>query len=114
MNKEKVSARGIRFRSRVKIEREILTIVNTSSVAEKVALAGMSFDAIQQWEKSVLSERPNARVGVVVSTLYRIAQNANIISDNNRMVFAEGKYFDTEQFNLDKIELEEQIASSCI
>lgn len=73
-----------RFQTRISIEREVLSIVNT---AMSVPLFGMTNAAIQQWRKKAESALPKEKVNTVANLLLEISKRCELMSDNSRDVF---------------------------
>jgi len=98
-------ARKLRFAAKVKIEREVLSIINSSVLAVDYKLAGMTMNAVQTWEKKLGGLVDSAILATVVDKTLSISRNAHIISDTSRSVFAEGIYFNNEKYDQDKTDL---------
>lgn len=95
------NARKLRFAAKVKIEREVLSLINSSKLASEYKLAGMTKDAVLTWKKMFADSADPSSLSKVVEKTLGISRNAHIISDNSRTVFAEGVYFNNEKYDQD-------------
>lgn len=99
--------RKLRFNSKVKIEREVLSIVNSSNFACELKLAGMTKEAVLTWRTRLSCDLGQNISDKIIENILTISRNAQIISDNSRTVFGEGAYFNNAKYRDDKNELKE-------
>lgn len=97
--------RKLKFSSKVKIERETLSLINSSHFSKKYKLAGMTKEAILNWENTIKTESNEDELSEIINTTLAISRNAHIISDTSKTVFAEGSYFNDDKYIKDQQKL---------
>lgn len=100
-------SRALRFSAKVKIERQVLALVNTSALSTKHKLPGMTEEAILTWEANLEECVKNKQLVDVVHKLKEISRNAHIINDTSRAVFDKGLYFNNVEYKQNLNELSE-------
>ena len=80
-------ARRTRFQARIATEREILGIVNSSDLCIDLSLAGMTAEAIADWESRARQKFEPGRAARVANALLEIGRRAELLTDDSRDVF---------------------------
>ncbi|MGO7793024.1 hypothetical protein ACC703_37175 [Rhizobium ruizarguesonis] len=81
-------SRSRRFEQRINIERAALEIINTSEIASEEQLAGLTAAAIESWTNRIKERHDEGRVVRLRETLFSIATETGLLSDNSRAVFS--------------------------
>jgi len=79
--------RRLRFHSRIATEREILTIVNSSTLCQGLPLAGMTAAAISEWEIRAQGVLEPGKASAIVEFLLEIGKRTELLTDDSRDVF---------------------------
>jgi hypothetical protein len=85
-----MNERGEQFRNRVRIERNALSLVNSTFIRSE-PLAGLSGAAIARWYSDSKRTYLDGRLAGVVRLLTEISRQLRINADNSREVFLEGR-----------------------
>lgn len=80
------STRRTRFETRVTIERDFLTRVN-SIFGETAPLAGMTRDAIDSWSLRATEKFQNPEIRTIAHILVEASTRAAFLADNSKDVF---------------------------
>lgn len=75
------------FFSRVKTEREVLSIINQPNMSN-VVLSGLTGAAINRWHSEVDEYGDSSLIPSIVKLLHRISIRADVHADQSRIVFA--------------------------
>ena len=89
-------SRSRRFEQRINIERAALEIVNTSQIAYREQLAGLTAAAIESWAHRVKDWHEGEQVTRLRQTLTALATETGLLSDNSRAVFSSGTQHDSQ------------------
>lgn len=84
------STRRTRFEERVRIERDFLVPVNRR-FGQIVPLAGMTGVAIESWRRRATEQALGVNVERIAGLLLEAASRAELLADNSRDVFEEGR-----------------------
>lgn len=79
--------RSQRFASRIGREREILSIINSSRIAQHSPLAGMTYEAIIDWEQRIRRAAAPSHLRDIMKLLFEIGRRMNFLADDSRMPF---------------------------
>lgn len=78
--------RRTRFESRIKIEREFLSVVN-AVFGQGCPLSGMTGDAINHWEKRASADAQGRSVEGIAALLREASARAELMADDSKDVF---------------------------
>ncbi|MCF1450565.1 hypothetical protein GOZ83_28190 [Agrobacterium vitis] len=80
------SERRTRFETRIKVEREFLSVVN-AVFGDDCPLSGMTVDAINHWRRRALDISNSDEVKNVARLLFEASSRADLMADNSKDVF---------------------------
>jgi hypothetical protein len=104
--------RRTRFQGRVDLEREFLTPVNVV-FGERAALAGMTRDAIESWQRRAGHFLSVAKVEIIAALLLEASARAALLADNSRDVFEPDERSTDESLHEVRRLLEEALSAGC-
>jgi hypothetical protein len=87
MPSSEAKGRRTRFQARIAAERGILTIVNSSELCRDSPLAGMTAQAIADWERRARHKLEPGRAAKVADLLLEIGRRTELLADDSRDVF---------------------------
>jgi hypothetical protein len=101
-----------RFHARIATEREILTIVNSSPLCTDLPLAGMTAQAIADWEDRARDKLEGGRAAKVANVLFEIGRRTELLTDDSRDVFGVNQLVEHDDgVELARIELQKLVAA---
>ena len=83
----KARSRRTRFHARIATEREVLSIVNSSDFCRDLPLAGMTSQAIADWESRAREKLEQGWAAKITDLLLEIGRRTELLADDSRDVF---------------------------